>query len=983
MEDCFGREEHFAHIVSCLEGVRAGKGSALIVSGPAGMGKTHLAERFASAADGLGFEVIRGGADPYAQKPFHIFSSFPGFCETVSGDMVFTQFSGLFIMNEMGEILADAGSENPERLASVLSAVRGFVRDSFGGRGQVGLGRLEFGDVKIITECVNGLFLTAIFNGEEHPDMGRAVRAALQCLGSAPGPGKKSLAGSAGLTLNGLLNMKFHVRRSVEGMKLDAERLRVADALLRSLPDKPGGVVIILDDLHWADESSISVLRYMARNLGRRKMMILATVRSDSPAFQTLHEKFMEDGLWTEVVLGGMDAQEVESLVRSVIPGQAIPVEFTERLATRTSGNPFYIREILTKMLADGNIRISGGKSVYDDSAFTVPESLEELVRMRLESLAPDVLMAIEYISCMGIEFVPEIVKSSGLLKAPEKQLAALEKSGFIDLGSGSARFNHAILQDIVYQNIASRWHTAYHRDIGENFERLRPADEVVYELARHFSLAQEHSKTLKYATLAGEKAEGAIAPEQASRYYEAALASAQKLGEKCAVSDLLVRVGDCNMLLGDLGRALEKYSSALESDIEERTKASIRRKTAIVHEKMGDYAASIKDCEAGIKHLGGARERETVMLLLAQASASIRMGITDVAMDIASKALALAREINDEKMIGACMHSLGSFHLMKGEFAKAIECLDMAVETKRNLGDDVGMSASLNNLGIAHYYSGQVQKALECYERSLGIFRKIGDKYGIAAALNNLGGFTQDFGHLRKALEYHLQSLEIKETIGDKYGIVSTLTNLGIVHRNLGELDKAVEFGERGLALSRQINNAKEILLNLNNLGEAHLESLNPGKAEEMFSLALEQSRAFKDLQQETHALRGLAKISLARGDTAGAETHARRALDTALNINSQREEYQSRCTLGGVLRAGGSLDEAAKEFEIALDVFRKSTGNEVEPHIYYEFGLLMKDAGDRAGMSEMLAKARDEFDRHGYVRMVSRIDSELTASG
>ncbi len=996
-----GRKEEARLLDEIIDSSLGNKGAAVIIKGGAGIGKSRIASEFEEMAEGKGVKILNGRSDAYTSKPFHLFYDILKDMdeEPMLRDSEFSYFTKVFAVNKASLLIADAspqddGGLDSDIFAGMLSAVQSFVKDSFDGAGKQssGLGRLEYGDLKIVIEHGQSVFLAVVFSGEEHPNMKNTVKLAVNDIDEECGDilaewkGDMSQVKSAQEIIERLAKTQFLIRKDLEGVKLDAERVRVADYVLDHLTSSSNEqpLAILLEDIHWADESSIFVLQYLMRSISDRRMIILATLRSgENDGIEEFADKMRDEGSCMEIALERLASEDILDMIENILPGHELDEKFISGLESRCEGNPFFIQEILKHMLLDGSIVQKDKRYSLVEEVYTVPDNIEELVHRKLEMIEPDAMTMLELSSCIGKEFDRKITESTGAVADIGVAIKKLEDCGLMSVENDMINFSHALFQEVIYRGITDRWKMVYHQNIGEIYESLYDPDKVVYELARHFSRSRDHRKAFDYCSRAGERSEAMLAPEQAIDYYLDAIKALDSMrtiaGADESRGDLLLRLGDAYSLISDFEKALDNYDMAfkLEPDID--TKAMLHRKRAGIFEKRGDYIDSSVECQKGLDLLDGKMNTVGINLMLARSTNLLRTGSVEEARELANKALELAKELGDRKIEANTYHLLGSMGLITGQFTTAIESLDRARDIREDIGDESGASATLNNLGIAHYYTGDINLALECYEKSLVIYQKIGDKYGMASLLNNMGGFSQDFGELSKALDYHMQSMDIKKQIGDKYGMASSYTNLGIVHRGLGKLDEALEFNKKGLKLATEIANAKEIVININNLGEAYLEKGEYSMAEEQYKKAIMLCQECKDKHQESHSLRGMAKINIMMKDGEKAVEYADEALALSAEIGSQGEEWRSRNILGGALRAARSFDRAQEELNKALEILTATGSSEKEPSVMYEFGLLYRDMGNVDEAKKCFSAARSIYDKRGYVRDVNKIDREL----
>ncbi|MFO7619408.1 MAG: AAA family ATPase, partial [Thermoplasmata archaeon] len=287
MTALIGRDAELGILKQHLTDAISGKGSTILISGEPGIGKTALVEEFRKHAEAEGVRILSGAALSGSAHPFQVFSrALEGVTDKpLFEEQEYTSFTEIFAVNRAGLLLGKASSEegglDADIFAGMLSAVQDFVRDSFGQEGKkAGLGRLEYGDMKILIEHGQHLFLTAVFSGNEHPDMRNTVTRTLKRIEESHGQliekwtGKMSEIEPIQDEITKLADARFLVRKDMEGVKLENERVRIADRVLETLLNiaEERAVALVLEDLHWADESSLFILDYLARNAPSGKL---------------------------------------------------------------------------------------------------------------------------------------------------------------------------------------------------------------------------------------------------------------------------------------------------------------------------------------------------------------------------------------------------------------------------------------------------------------------------------------------------------------------------------------------------------------------------------------------------------------------------------------------------------------------------------------------------------------------------------------
>lgn len=955
-----GRERELDLILSDLEGARKGKGATLLLSGEPGIGKTRLIEEIKRYVGSIDVKTLSGYASADFAHPFLIFSRLLGgeMDRPIFEEQEYKSFAKVFAINRAGLLVAQASSGEEEMdadiFAGMLSAVQDFVRDSFDNAGEqkAGLGRLEYGDMKILIEHGSQIFVTAVLKGTEHKEMKSLLKSTVQRINEEHGQLLSSWSGNMGEVkpivdmLAQLAGKKFLVRRDLEGTDLEKERLRISDMVFEHLAGLSSNrpVILILEDLHWADESSLFVMRYIARNIKDKRIMLLATSRlaETEPLKQAIKE-MREEGSLSEICLKQLDEVNVANLVNKLYHPNEFSQKFFFNISDQCAGNPFFVIEMLKQMRDEGIIAQEGGKFVLTSEDYSIPGSVEEVVHRRLDMLEPDSMAMVEFASCIGQSFEKRVALSFHSLRDSETAFEKLRKTGIMITDDGHAGFSHALFQNVVYNGIEDRWKCAYHKEIGEYFEAAYPdrSDEVLYELARNFSRTNEHSKAFDYCIRAGEKAESAFAAEQAMHFYDDALRFASKIRTDTSAreAETMERLGDVYALIGEFETAIEKYNLAIDKTSSGRKKADIHRRIADNLVKMGDSEKGNEECVRGLALLHGEECVEGARLLIAQGWSYSKIGEYEKAQEYFNKGMKIASKFNMEKEIGHAHHSIATTYWFRGNFDTAVVHLKEAIKIREKIGDVRGLAGSLLNLGSVYHLKGELGKALEYKEKSYDLFHKTGEKMGIATALNNIGITFYDQGNLDKCLEYYEKSLMIRKQIGDRHGQTTGLHNIGIVYNDKGDFKKAIDYFNQGLEINRK-------------LGSKH------GMVYDHCSLA---------------------EILFEIGDDEKAAENANAALELTIEIGAKGEEGWARRNVAKGLWKKGQWDEAKEELDKALVILEGIGEKEEIPKTYYEFGNYWRDRGDHAQARAFYDRALADFEIIGQKKMIDLVKEGL----
>jgi DNA-binding CsgD family transcriptional regulator/tetratricopeptide (TPR) repeat protein len=401
----------------------------------------------------------------------------------------------------------------------------------------------------------------------------------------------------------------------------DQARFRLFDsvaAFLRTAATRQP-LVLILDDLHWADTPSLLLLRFLSRELRGARLLVIGAYRDGDlgrghPLTQTLGELARVQAC-RRITLHGLTAPDVARFIE-LTAGHPAPEPLVEAVYQKTEGNPFFVTEIVRLLAGEGGLDRPGSVWACGHGPIAIPRSVREVVDRRLEQLSPACHRVLTIAAVIGREFplaalerVSELDVDQLLevLEEAEAMRVIADVSGVI----GRYRFAHALIREALYEGLITTRRVRLHRQVGEALEALWEANPEPHlaELAHHFVQAApggDVDRAVNYARRAGDRALALIAYEESARYYHMAL---QALGLRAPVGealrcDLLLALGDAQWRAGDTASARHSFQQS----------ASIARSLA-APEQFARAALGVGKIGVLVSPLGGVDPDEVALL--------------------------------------------------------------------------------------------------------------------------------------------------------------------------------------------------------------------------------------------------------------------------------------------------------------------------------------------------------------------------------
>jgi tetratricopeptide (TPR) repeat protein len=364
----------------------------------------------------------------------------------------------------------------------------------------------------------------------------------------------------------------------LSGPEADAQRFRFFDAVGALLGEigSEAPVVLVFDDLQWADRPTLQLLRHLVRSPAPRRVMFVGTYReseiSDRHPLHELIGDLRREGTLRRLELAGLDESEVGELVAELASAPASDA-FVRALAGETEGNPFFIEEVV-RHIRDTSGALSEEVTLEEAG---VPDGVREVTARRLRRLTEPTRAVLLVASVIGREFdydiLAAVVSQSGdeLVEALEEGVEArvLREAGHV----GRYGFTHALVRATLYDSISQLRRARLHGRVGEALVRLRGGDldPHLAMLAHHFAQAapvERPDRAIDFALAAARRADRMLAWEEAAQHYRAALRARELAGavDDHVRAELLLALGASEDRAGLEEEARETFQAAIRT---------------------------------------------------------------------------------------------------------------------------------------------------------------------------------------------------------------------------------------------------------------------------------------------------------------------------------------------------------------------------------------------------------------------------------
>jgi adenylate cyclase len=562
-------------------------------------------------------------------------------------------------------------------------------------------------------------------------------------------------------------------------------------------------LVIAIEDMHWADASTVALTSELTGLCLRAPVLIYLIARPEGD--NVLAEIAAER---TTIRLEPLNESGVDALIESIL-GSSSPTGLASFVGGRTAGNPFFVEEILRSLretealvAEDGNWKMRPG---WDTR--TLPETIEEVLSARIDLLPRSAASVLQTASVIGrrvpLSLLEEVAKDVPDLAGALDHLVA---STFLDRveedGERTLSFHHALVQDTAYSRILRRRRRDLHRNVAEIAEALYGAgDDSIDLLARHLYLGEAGAKAVDYLVRAGERARRLFANEEALLHLQRA---AEVARTDPAVShrlpEIQLSIGHLHELVGSYDEAIELYSAVRDATSDVRAWAGI----ASTSRKQGKYKEALNAIEEAFSR-DELKEVDTTALWLEQGWTLSVAGRVDQAIEVLQAGLEAA-QARRTPVVGRVLLQLARAETLEGRFEDAVAHGLEAGRIFEEHEDQNGLTTTKRIVGDAYRKLERFDAAASALMSGLELAERIGNVEEIGGCLINLGIVNMERERLSEATASLRRAIEEFERVGHGAGRALGYATLAETLVHCGELDEALDYCEKALDVAKSI---------------------------------------------------------------------------------------------------------------------------------------------------------------------------------
>jgi class 3 adenylate cyclase/tetratricopeptide (TPR) repeat protein len=569
---------------------------------------------------------------------------------------------------------------------------------------------------------------------------------------------------------------------------------------------------LVWEDLHWADDSTLLLLQHIAQRLIEMPVLIVGTYRDVEldvarPLARALQE-LTRQRLAHDLALKRLPEAEVAAMLR-VLSGQEPPASLVKAVYRETEGNPFFVEEVFHHLATEGKLFDEQGRWWSDLSIgeLEVPRGVRLVIGRRLERVSEDCRRILTTAAVIGRGFSFELLETLGEAEA-DVLLDAIDEAERAHLitsaGDGrEARFTfaHELIRQTLLSGLSLPRRQRLHLRVAEAIERVyaRALEEHAADLAHHLyqaGTAADPQKTVHYLALAGERALGAAAFEDALRLYESAV-SLQPADDRRGRADLLSKRGMARRSLGRWEEALADWREALTAYDELGDAEAVGRLSSDMTIQLLWGARFVQALEIARRGLVALGERVSAdrCHLLVRAGLTLSMAGYHMAGDgMIAQAVAMAEQLGDQRLLGRVLSSKAVHHWAHLQLPEMADSGLRAAELLRSAGDLWTLADALWAGQFGLLFLGRFDEVAKISQEVEALASRLGHLGALVQAGRARG--LREFmltGDIDKYEEFARGDLELCRDVGWAFISIS-YTLLGLVHFWRGRWGEALE---------------------------------------------------------------------------------------------------------------------------------------------------------------------------------------------
>jgi DNA-binding SARP family transcriptional activator len=602
----------------------------------------------------------------------------------------------------------------------------------------------------------------------------------------------------------------------------DEERRRMFENIRTFFSEvaKHRPLILFVDDLQWADESTLGFVHYLIRHLPGERILLLGAYREeeihDLHPLRELIDHFTKEKAILSIALKPLANEHSAELVAGILNSE-LSETLHQNIVSASHGIPFYVEEIVKSSIESGVLKQDESGAWDSESSRiatdSIPSSIEALVKTRLRRLSMAGRQVLELLSVSTQGVSAKILRETMLGGESHffESVEEISRSRFIDDDSSIYRFRHDLLRQVVYHDLIAEKRRHLHSQLADSMERGfmehgRIHDEdVVVELAFHCYEAERWKRALAYLLEGGELVwEKRYAKEESLKLFRQALEVAEELDNQTGIMRSYKGIGRVCATTDEQDKGLKYCEQALELATEPEDRAEIYSSIASVYHNKRNMEMGLQYCEKALDEIGRDSKSLLAAKMYQQAASFLNwMREFDKAVEYAKRSIELLESLSQTGLLAQSYSYLGQAYSGKEDFENAVSILEKATKLAEEIGDLYSIGLAYFQLGLTFNDAGKSFESIISWERCRHELEKLSGRNEDLSAINSrLAQANMQLGDTKSALVAGNRCLEHAEKSGNLKTVSFSCGILGVINDVLGESKLSKFYFDRALAI-------------------------------------------------------------------------------------------------------------------------------------------------------------------------------------
>jgi predicted ATPase len=1047
--EMIGREDELDQLQTYLDKTSQGYGNTIFISGEAGIGKTRLVNELKKIAQDRGFQILSGNSMYESLTPLMPIQEAlrSGGLESLFAEEA-PRVEAIYLVTHSGllikEIVRKETKLDPDIFSALFTTVNEFISKSLStllGKEKAGsLNSMGFENYRILIDSGENANLVVVITGKENEFLINEMKEKIHqiqdnyqgTLSDWDGDDEK-IVGIGKLIDPLITSGKYD---GINYGKQDPKTRRnllfenVSMGLTRQAHLSP--TLLSIEDLQWADPSTLALIHYISRNTKISNLVILGTYRPEDvtasdgkghPLIGTMQLMDRED-LLENMKLQRLPEESIDEFLTSLLQMIDFTNEFKKKIYTETEGNPLFIIELI-KFLVDENViqNLKGtwklGKPLEDG---TIPSKVLSVISRRLDRVEKEDRKILDYASVIGEIFNTKILASTLDIRRVQllEHLRSLGQTHkLIHPHNGNYKFDHIKIKEVLYSELPTELGMEYHFRIAETIQELNQnnIEDIAVDLAFHYYHSQDQKKALPLLVRIAEKATKSYSNKEAIRFYQQALELESEPENR---QSIYARLASIYELTAEVDQAIESYNNALKLSTSDKERPEFLSKIGSLYARKGETEEAMSYCNKALDLVDGSGTIEEAHAFKLLGNLNSNNFMIDEALSYYEKSRKIYHKLDHMNGVASTLNDIGVMLRNRGEYEIALNNLKESLNIYENRGNFRGSSDTLISIGELHFHKGELSEALKNLERSIRIAEIIGDMGQIARCHFIIGQIRHDLGNYDDALDYYETALKIREKAGEQIEIAKIHHEIGFTQHSKGNYEEALRNCEQARQIVEEVLGDRTTAATHCLIGQTfrdmgqykqaqnHLEKSiqleeeigddRPGMVCHLSALGLLQlyigeiDIALNNMKRSLQlgekygnnmgmsvANLGIAEVYLRTRDLEKASDFNRRGLSLATEVAMKDLIARAKRIFGQIQREQRNWTDSRINFKSCIQSYENMGRVADLGESHYEFGLMWKAKGEPEKAKEHLNKSYDIFKDLKLNKKTEKVKTEL----